>query len=698
MVGRSFNNGNFKVWDPETTRTVTVRRFTVVPPTTILLQKVNSIADKDAKGESEPLIRLTSRESLAPAIRENYDDLSESEDSFASSDESSSDDSEVKSDSESDSGQERDPEQGEDVDAVDLPRDDHEDLEDPSPGDNVAVPEAAATQPTGRYPLRENRGLGHLPRVMMAIVFTQLTVKTALETYKDAAKAAITAELNKMLELKVFEAVTSPVLTVPIPSSMFIKVKYKADGNFDKIKARFVAGGHKQEWDFDENCSSPTASWDTALAFLATVTQNDLHMAIADVPSAYLHASRGTLSTIHMTISSDIANILVELKPEWKGLQRNNGSLIVRLHKAMYGLKESGLLWYEHLRSHFSRLSLHPVPQDDCVFTLHLNGELKAAVLIYVDDIVVASKERGHAVKILDELEAAYGCLARQDGPTYSFLGTSITKHPVNRTLSVTCEGFINKLCEQTGPVQSFDTPHPSNFTVKCTEGKPSKPWEDNTRYRSVVMSLLYVAKRVRPDILFTVSYLTTKLVNPTHLDMKIAMRVVGYLKSTISKGLMFYGDAEHSIRTHADAAFNVHDDSKSHSGMVCIMAGGPVFFASSKQKLVTKSSTEAELVAFDTALDRSLWLSELAHQIGYDHGPPLVIHQDNTSAITIIKRGKMKKKRGMIGVRFEFILEKLKEGLIELEHVSTDEMLADILTKPLHGENFALASSRLLG
>ena len=67
---------------------------------------------------------------------------------------------------------------------------------------------------------------------------------------------------------------------------------------------------------------------------------------------------------------------------------------------------------------------------------------------------------------------------------------------------------------------------------------------------------------------------------------------------------------------------------------------------------------------------------------------------QDNTSAIQIMEKGKFVKKRGIINVRFGFIRECIEEGRITMQHVGTDMMWADMLTKALHGDKFDVNAS----
>jgi hypothetical protein len=179
-------------------------------------------------------------------------------------------------------------------------------------------------------------------------------------------------------------------------------------------------------------------------------------------------------------------------------------------------------------------------------------------------------------------------------------------------------------------------------------------------------------------------------------VDHKALLQLFRYIQQTPRRGIRYSPDIDPRLISYADASFNCHPDGKSHSGAVIMMCGGPVFFKSSKQKLVSKSASEAEIVACDDALDMTLWLDLLCNAIGFDAPEPPLMMQDNTSSIQIMEKGKFTKKRGIINVRFAFIKQCLEEERIDMAHVSTNEMWADMLTKALHGEKYALNANAI--
>jgi hypothetical protein len=124
---------------------------------------------------------------------------------------------------------------------------------------------------------------------------------------------------------------------------------------------------------------------------------------------------------------------------------------------------------------------------------------------------------------------------------------------------------------------------------------------------------------------------------------------------------------------------------------------GAPVAWKSSKQSLVTKSSTEAELVALSDGSTDIIWIRELLCNQGYNIGP-VTIFEDNKSVIAMLDR----KRHGMartrhINVRYFFIIDRIGSGELCVKYLPTEEMVADYFTKPLMGSTFPKLQMKLI-
>jgi hypothetical protein len=141
--------------------------------------------------------------------------------------------------------------------------------------------------------------------------------------------------------------------------------------------------------------------------------------------------------------------------------------------------------------------------------------------------------------------------------------------------------------------------------------------------------------------------------------------------------------------RWFVDAAFAVHPDQKSHTGFYMTLGSGAVISSSKKQKINTRSSTEAELVATDDAAGPMQWTSRFLLKQGYD--VKTILYQDNRSAILMESNGRSSagKQSRHLDIRYFFINNLKEKGLVYIKYCPTEEMVADYMTKPLHGSKF---------
>jgi hypothetical protein len=210
----------------------------------------------------------------------------------------------------------------------------------------------------------------------------------------------------------------------------------------------------------------------------------------------------------------------------------------------------------------------------------------------------------------------------------------------------------------------------------------------------------LYLAKRARPDILCAVSFLCTRVREPTEFDKEKLTRCLKYLNNTKTMGIVLSEGSDKwiiRVASYIDASYGVHADGKSHSGAVHTLGAGPIAVRSNKQKLVTKSSTEAEMVAASDEMSHTLHYQEFLREQGYDV-ERAIVYQDNKSCMTLLEKGRSTSDRTRhIKIRHFWIHHYIETKEVALEYLPTDKMIADILTKPLQGEHFRRLRKLLL-
>ena len=243
------------------------------------------------------------------------------------------------------------------------------------------------------------------------------------------------------------------------------------------------------------------------------------------------------------------------------------------------------------------------------------------------------------------------------------------------------------------------------NFILKCVEGRNLKavasPAKDDlftvsenpllddvekARFHSDVATLLYPAKRTRGDILVAVSWLSSRVSAPTEEDRTKLDRVFAYLVGTSDQVLLFSSGGTIEPRAYIDASYGVHSDYTSRTGVVIMLAGGAIGCWSGRQKIVTKSSTEAEIVALSDGISHVLWSMEWLGAQGHNVRP-VVVYQDNQSVLSLMKSGKNPGHRTKhMNIRYFFVKNRVELGDVSLTYLPTADMVADMMTKPLNG------------
>jgi hypothetical protein len=186
------------------------------------------------------------------------------------------------------------------------------------------------------------------------------------------------------------------------------------------------------------------------------------------------------------------------------------------------------------------------------------------------------------------------------------------------------------------------------------------------------------------------VAFLCTRVKGPDADDYKKLARVMKYLRGTADMPLTLESDNINIMKWWVDASFAVHPDMKSHTGGVMSLGRGAIHGTSTRQKINTTSSTEAEVVGMHEVLPQILWTRYFLEAQGYGVAES-IIYQDNQSAILLAKNGRASssKRTRHINIRYFFVADRIASKEVKVEYCPTGEMIADFFTKPLQGTLF---------
>jgi hypothetical protein len=195
---------------------------------------------------------------------------------------------------------------------------------------------------------------------------------------------------------------------------------------------------------------------------------------------------------------------------------------------------------------------------------------------------------------------------------------------------------------------------------------------------------------RAKQDIQTAVAFLTMRVKSPDEDNWGKLKQVLKYLNGTKYLKLNMSVDDLGLLKWYADASHNVHWDCKRHGGAMFTLRKGVTSSYSRKVKLRTCSLTETELIMMDMYMPEMLWSLHFMEAQGYAV-ECVGLYQDNISTQLFIKNGRLLsgKKTTHIKAKFLFIKDRVDDGKIKVIDCPTEEMWADILTKPLQGMAF---------
>ena len=494
-----------------------------------------------------------------------------------------------------------------------------------------------------------------------------ITLKEALMTSnaKEWQEAA-DLEYESLLENETWDLVDLPRDRKAIGSRWVFKVKHHSDGRVERYKCRLVAKGYSQKYgaDYDETFS-PVVRFSSIRTLLAFAVQNNLHVHQMDVVTAFLNG--------HLEEESYME------QPEGY-VKAGQEHLVCKLKKSIYGLKQSPRCWNKTFTEFMKDLGFKQSTSDPCVF-VRSQQELEI-LAVYVDDLILITESKESMNELKVALKKRYKM--KDMGELSYILGISVVQDHEKNCVFLHQKHYIEAILrkykmDNANPVA---TPADANVKLKKIDGV-SKPVNPST-YQSMVGSLLYAAMATRPDIAQAVSAVSKFNADPNAAHLTAVKRILRYLKGTLNLVLKYERSESGALIGFSDADWaGDQDDRHSTTGNVFLLGGGAVSWLSKKQSTVALSSAEAEYVALSQAAQECTWLQRLLSDLGMDT-TPTVIHEDNQGAIAIAKNPVDHSRTKHIDIRYHYIRECVQNGQIQLKYCPTDEMKADILTKPV--------------
>jgi hypothetical protein len=515
---------------------------------------------------------------------------------------------------------------------------------------------------------------------------------------------AVIKECTNLINFKVWKYLHSKADASPsvhsriLPCNLIVKDKRDSEGKLTSWKGRLTTGGHRTDallYDPRER-TSPTAHIDAVYTFLAYMEKEKLKMELFDVPSAYLNAKLKPGHKHTMRIPKTIAIYVCLADPTAKPFLQTDGSLLVELQKALYGLPESGTLWHELMTGILGRIGYIQCPGDSCLWRRSTSSGNVSLILLYVDDVMHLYKGDKIRESLYQNLLAAglppLTMSYLGPGSSVSFLGLLIEQF-ADGHLFVSQPGYTASIIAKYGDGKTSPAPLPSNFCNRSVAADEAKELNDAGKhdYLQLCMIIAWLVRK-RPDLAAAVSYKQTKCQSPRTIDRKDLQHIVSYLAGSPNMGIRIQVTSL-DPKLWIDAALAVHDDRKSHGGAVLTAGDGgpPLSWKSGKHDRVTSASSESELFSLAIYLGLILSTHHLLTFLQVKVKKPMTVYQDNTSTITIAYMGRpsLHARRRFIDTKYFWFKQYLDDGTIELQFKPTKEMVADCLASVRSGKDF---------
>ncbi|PNX89752.1 putative copia-type protein [Trifolium pratense] len=393
-----------------------------------------------------------------------------------------------------------------------------------------------------------------------------------------------------------------------------------------------------------------------------------------DVSNAFLH---GELDE----------EVYMNIPQGYKALKEG---LVCRLKKSLYGLKQASRNWYFKLSQSLLSYGFKECQADHSLFT-YADGSVFLAILVYVDDLVIAGNDSFACAKFKEYLS---NCFHMKDlGVLKYFLGLELARG--SSGMFMCQQKYTLDILDECGMLACKPSSFPmeQNHRLALATG-PS--FSDPSKYRRLVGRLIYLTI-TRPEITYAVHILSQFMQEPLQAHWEAAMRVLRYLKSSPGQGIILPRENNLELVGFCDSDWaSCPLTRRSTSGYLMKLGEAPVSWKTKKQVTVSRSSSEAEYRAMAHAASEIIWLRNLLACLQVQCDSPTLLYCDNQAALHLAANPVYHERTKHIEVDCHFIREHIQSKAISTAYVPTKQQQADIFTKSLGGKTFHDLQSKL--
>ncbi|KAJ0844964.1 putative RNA-directed DNA polymerase [Helianthus annuus] len=504
---------------------------------------------------------------------------------------------------------------------------------------------------------------------------------------KEKWEQAMKDEMHSLYKNKTWELVDRPKDQKLVDCKWIFKIKEGMPGEAPRFKARLVAKGFTQKAGIDySEVFSPVVKHTSIRAILSLTAVQDLELEQLDIKTAFLH---GNLEE------------KIYMKQPQGFEDTDKPDQVCLLKRSLYGLKQSPRQWYLRFDGYMVSKGFKRSEYDTCVYYKEYDTQEFIYLLLYVDDMLLACKDKGQISATKRMLMAEFNM--KELGEAKKIMGMEIHRDRGLKQIKLSHYSYLKKVLTNfhMNDSKAVITPLAMHFKLSSLDSPQTD--EDkgkmvNIPYANAVGSLMYLMICTRPDISYAVSVVSRYLSNPGRQHWEGVKWILRYLNGTRDLGIVYgnFDDQDAIVKGYVDSDFAKDSDKgRSITGYVFKVLGGTVSWKASLQHVVALSTTEAEFMALVEAVKESIWLKGFIKEMGIDVHDVVVLC-DNMGAIHLSKHQVFHERSKHISVKMHSIREVLQNKEMRVEYVDSEQNAADILTKSVPGVKFLHCSSLL--